>query len=128
MVSEAAHFGLSGQEVKGVADDHFGVFRAWIPERSDFLRGPKAPWAWSEATFLRGPKATWAPRWLAKFDTLRNPWALPLVACCGQLWPGMAGQGLRNPHASSALVHARVLHKGATETLRYTITNMSSSA
>ena len=31
--------GGSGHEVKGVAD-HFGGFRAWIPERSDFFKGP----------------------------------------------------------------------------------------
>ena len=63
MGGEAAHFGLSGHEIKGVAD-HLGGFRAGIPERSDFLRGPKAPrapWARSEATFLRGPKAPRAP-------------------------------------------------------------------
>ena len=48
-------WGGSGHEIKGVAE-HFRGFRAWTPERSDFLRGPKAPWARSEATFLRGPK------------------------------------------------------------------------
>ena len=44
--------GFSGHEIKGVAD-HLGGFRAWIPERSDFFKGPKAPRAprtWSEAT------------------------------------------------------------------------------
>ena len=34
--------GGSGHEIKGVAD-HFGGFRAWIPERSDFFKGPKGP-------------------------------------------------------------------------------------
>ena len=34
--------GFSGHEIKGVAD-HFGGFRAWIPERSDFFKGPKSP-------------------------------------------------------------------------------------
>ena len=35
---------LGGSEhgIKGVAD-HFGGFRAWIPEQSDFLKGPKGP-------------------------------------------------------------------------------------
>ena len=42
-------------------NDHLGGFRAWIPERSDFFKGPKGPWARSEATFLRGPKAPRAP-------------------------------------------------------------------
>ena len=32
--------GGSGHEIKCVAD-HFGGFRAWIPERSDFFKGPK---------------------------------------------------------------------------------------
>ena len=52
-----------GHEIKSVAD-HFGGFRAWIPERSDSFKGPKPPralWAWSEATFLRGPRAPRAP-------------------------------------------------------------------
>ena len=31
-----------GHEIKGVAD-HFVGFRAWIPERSDFFKGPKGP-------------------------------------------------------------------------------------
>ena len=34
--------GGSGHEIKCVAD-HFGGFRAWIPERSDFFKGPKGP-------------------------------------------------------------------------------------
>ena len=34
--------GFSMHEIKGVAD-HFGGFRAWIPERSDFFEGPKGP-------------------------------------------------------------------------------------
>ena len=34
--------GGSGHQIKGVAD-HFGGFWAWIPERSDFLKGPKGP-------------------------------------------------------------------------------------
>ena len=34
--------GGSGHEIKGVAE-HFGGFRAWIPERSDFFKGPKGP-------------------------------------------------------------------------------------
>ena len=33
---------FSGHKIKGVAD-HFGGFRAWIPERSDFFKGPKGP-------------------------------------------------------------------------------------
>ena len=33
---------FSGHEIKGVAD-HFGGFQAWIPERSDFFKGPKGP-------------------------------------------------------------------------------------
>ena len=44
---------VSGHEIKGVAD-HFGGFRAWIPERSDFFKGPngpKGPLGPSEATF-----------------------------------------------------------------------------
>ena len=46
--------GGSGHEIKGVAD-HFGGFRAWIPERSDFFQIDLAVTR-SEATFLRGPK------------------------------------------------------------------------
>ncbi len=42
MGGEAVHFLFSGHEIKGVAD-HFGGFRAWIPERSDFFKGPKGP-------------------------------------------------------------------------------------
>ena len=42
MGGEAAHFGLFRYEIKGVAD-HLGGFRAWIPERSDFFKGPKGP-------------------------------------------------------------------------------------
>ena len=34
--------GGSGHKIKCVAD-HFGAFRAWIPERSDFFKGPKGP-------------------------------------------------------------------------------------
>ena len=30
------------EEIKCVVD-HFGGFRAWIPERSDFFEGPKGP-------------------------------------------------------------------------------------
>ena len=32
----------AGHEIEGAAD-HFGGFRAWIPERSDFFKGPKGP-------------------------------------------------------------------------------------
>ena len=42
MGGEAAHFCFSGHAIKCVAD-HFGGFRAWIPERSDFFKGPKGP-------------------------------------------------------------------------------------
>ena len=42
MGSEAAYFGLFRHEIKSVADN-FGGFRAWIPERSDFFKGPKGP-------------------------------------------------------------------------------------
>ena len=45
--------GFSGHEIKYVAD-HFGGFRARIPERSDFFKGPKGPTG-------RGPKAPRAP-------------------------------------------------------------------
>ena len=34
--------GGAGYEINGVAD-HFGGFWAWIPERSDFFKGPKGP-------------------------------------------------------------------------------------
>ena len=34
--------GFSGHEMKCIAD-HFDGFRAWIPERSDFFKGPKGP-------------------------------------------------------------------------------------
>ena len=34
--------GGSGHEIKSVAD-HFGGIRAWIPERSNFFKGPKNP-------------------------------------------------------------------------------------
>ena len=33
---------FSGHEIKGAAD-HFGGFRAWIPERSDLFKGPRGP-------------------------------------------------------------------------------------
>ena len=50
--------GGSGHEIKGVAD-HFGGFRAWIPERSDFFQGPKGPEGPSgpeRSDFFKGPK------------------------------------------------------------------------
>ena len=42
MGGEAAHFWFFWHEIKCVAD-HFGGFQAWIPERSDFFKGPKGP-------------------------------------------------------------------------------------
>ena len=77
--------GGSGHEIKGVAD-HFGGFRAWIPERSDFFKGPKGPkgplglapgwsppeprghqswsphgglWAMKKSRFALGPRGPW---------------------------------------------------------------------
>ena len=47
-------FCFSEHEIKGVAD-HFGGFRAWIPERSDFFQIDLAV-SRSEATFLIGTK------------------------------------------------------------------------
>ena len=50
--------GGSGHEIKGVAD-HFKGFRAWIPERSDFLKGPKGPkgpLGPERSDFFKGPK------------------------------------------------------------------------
>ena len=55
-------FGFSGHEIKGVAD-HFGGFRAWIPERSDFFKvpkGPKGPWGPERSDFFQGPKGPMA--------------------------------------------------------------------
>ena len=34
--------GGSGYEIKGVVDN-LGGFQAWVPERSDFFKGPKGP-------------------------------------------------------------------------------------
>ena len=49
---------FSGHEIKGVAD-HLGGFRAWIPERSDFFKGPK------------GPKGSLGPGGLIKSSIIR---------------------------------------------------------
>ena len=49
--------GDSGREIKGVSD-HFGGFRAWIPERSDFFKGPegpKGPLGPERSDFFKGP-------------------------------------------------------------------------
>ena len=49
-------FCFSWHEIKGVAD-HFGGFRAWIPERSDFFKGskgPKGPLGPERSDFFKG--------------------------------------------------------------------------
>ena len=52
--------GSSGHEIKGVAN-HFGGFRAWIPERSDFFKGPKGPKGPERSDFFQGPKGPKGP-------------------------------------------------------------------
>ena len=62
---------FSGHEIKGVAD-HFGGFPAWIPRRSDFLRGPKAPWAPGPGAkrLFKGPKGSLGPE---RSDSFKGP-------------------------------------------------------
>ena len=65
--------GGSGHEIKGVAD-HFGGFRAWIPERSDFFKGPKGPKG------PLGPLLTVFPQNKTKQNTARmSPALLPVL-------------------------------------------------
>ena len=57
-------------------NDHLGGFRAWIPERSDFFKGPKgslAPLGPERSDFLRGPKAPRAPWARSEATLLRGP-------------------------------------------------------
>ena len=91
MGGEAAHFLLFRHEIKCVAD-HFGGFRAWIPERSDFFKGPKGPkgpLGPERSDFFKGPKNPKAPlaatrtapqagRTSPHPNTPRNPRALRL--------------------------------------------------
>ena len=53
-------FAFSGYERKGVAD-HFGGFRAWILERSDFFKGPKGPKGPERSDFFKRPKGPLGP-------------------------------------------------------------------
>ena len=71
----AAHFGLFWHEIKGVAD-HFGGFRAWIPERSDFIKGPKGPkgpLGPERSDFFKSPKAPLGPELSAFFKGPKGP-------------------------------------------------------
>ena len=52
--------GFSGHDIKGVTD-HFGGFWAWIPERSDFFKGPKDPLGLKRSDFVKGPKGPLGP-------------------------------------------------------------------
>ena len=64
--------GGSGHEIKGVAD-HFGAFRAWIPERSDFFKGPKSPkgpLGLERSDFFKGPKGPKGPE---RSDFFKGP-------------------------------------------------------
>ena len=63
----------SGHEIKAVAN-HFGEFRAWIPERSDFFKGPKGPKG------PLGPLLTVFPQNKTKQNTARmSPDLLPVL-------------------------------------------------
>ena len=57
------NLGGSGHEIKCVAD-HFGGFRAWILERSDFFKGakgPKGPLGPERSDFFKGPQGPQGP-------------------------------------------------------------------
>ena len=80
--------GFYGHEIKGVAD-HFGGFRAWIPERSDFFKGPK------------GPKGPLGPGGLIKSSIIRMFDGISLASgSATQLGPLQSG-------AASPLTHGR---------------------
>ena len=71
----ATYLGRFGHEIKGVAD-HFGGFRAWIPERSDFFKGPKGPkgpLCPERRDFFKGPKGPKGPLGLERSDFFKGP-------------------------------------------------------
>ena len=77
-VAKPPIFSFSGHEIKGVAD-HLGGFRAWIPERSDFFNGPKAPkgpLGPERSEFFKGPKGPKGPLGLERSNFLRSPKAV----------------------------------------------------
>ena len=67
--------GDSGHEIKGVVD-HFGGFRAWIPERSDFFKGPKGPkgpLGPERSDLFKGPKGPKGPFLAVSYTHLTLP-------------------------------------------------------
>ena len=67
--------GFSGHDIKCVVD-HFGGFRTWIPERSDFLKGPKGPkgpLGPERSDFFKGPKGPKGPLGPERSDLFKGP-------------------------------------------------------
>ena len=74
-VAKPPILGFSGHEIKCVAD-HFGGFRAWIPERSDFFKGPKGPkgpLGPERSDFFKGPKGPTGPLGPERSDFFEGP-------------------------------------------------------
>ena len=77
-------FCSSGHEIKGVAD-HFGRFQAWIPERSDFFKGPEGP---------QGPSGP------ERSDFFQGRWTVPKKKKAEKPQDGRqkSGQNIGNPY------------------------------
>ena len=61
--------------MRGVAE-HFGGFRAWIPERSEFSKGPKGPkgpLGPERSDFFKGPKGPKGPLGTERSDFFKGP-------------------------------------------------------
>ena len=54
-----------------VLADHFGGFRAWIPERSNFFKGPNGHLGPERSNFFKGPKGPKGPLGPERSDFFR---------------------------------------------------------